>query len=292
MRALVFGATGQVARELARSAAARGIAARALGRAEADLTDPATCARAVLGSDADLIINAAAYTGVDAAEDDRATAQLVNAEAPGAIAEAAARKGVPFLHVSTDYVLDGSDPGRPWREDDPTGPLSAYGASKLDGERAVIAAGPDHAILRTAWVFSAHGRNFVRTMLSVGCGKPEMRVVGDQRGGPTAAADIAAALWTMAQAWEAGLGRPGIYNFAGAPETSWAEFAQAIFARAGWSTVPRVTAIATADWPTRAVRPAYSVLDCSAIAAAYGIVQPDWRPALDAVVEELSEVKA
>jgi len=292
MRAIVFGTTGQVARELARSAASRGIALVALGRSEADLTDPEACARAVRDVKADVVVNAAAYTAVDAAEDDRATAQLVNGAAPGAIAAAAAAKGVPFLHVSTDYVLDGSDPGRPWREDDPTGPLSAYGASKLAGERAVIAVTPDHVILRTAWVFSAHGRNFVKTMLAVGRGKPEVRVVGDQRGGPTAARDIAEALWTVAEAWAAGRGRPGIFNFAGVPDVTWAEFAQAIFARAGWPERPRVAAIATADWPTRAVRPAYSVLDCTRFASAYGIAQPDWRPALDAVVDELSEVKA
>lgn len=292
MRALVFGTTGQVARELARAAAARGIDAQALGRAEVDLTDADACGRAVRDAAADVVINAAAYTAVDAAEDDVATAQAVNAAAPGAMAAAAAAKGVPFLHVSTDYVLDGSDPGRPWREDDPVGPLSAYGATKLDGERAVIAACPDHVILRTAWVFSAHGRNFARTMLSVGRGKPEMRVVGDQRGGPTAAADIAAALLTVAEAWGRGDGRPGIYNFAGQPDVTWADFARAIFARAGWDDQPTVTAIATADWPTRAVRPAYSVLDCTAIARAYGIAQPDWRPALDAVINELSEVRA
>jgi dTDP-4-dehydrorhamnose reductase len=292
MRALVFGTTGQVARELARSAGPRGIALTALGRHEADLTDPEACARAVRASQADVVVNAAAYTAVDAAEDDRATAQAANAEAPGAMAAAAATKGVPFLHLSTDYVLDGADRGRPWREDDPTGPLSAYGASKLDGERAVISAAPDHAIIRTAWVFSAHGRNFVRTMLAVGRGRPELRVVGDQRGGPTAARDIAEALWTMAEAWAAGGGRSGIFNFAGQPDVTWAEFAEAIFARAGWPERPRVTAIASADWPTRAVRPAYSVLDCTRIAEAYGIAQPDWRPALDAVIDELSEVKA
>jgi dTDP-4-dehydrorhamnose reductase len=292
MRALVFGTTGQVARELSRSAPARGIALRALGRAEADLTDPDGCARAVRAADADVIVNAAAYTAVDAAEDDRATAQAVNAEAPGAIAAAAAAKGVPLLHVSTDYVLNGSYPGRPWREDDPVGPLGAYGASKLAGERAVIAATADHVILRTAWVFSAHGKNFVKTMLAVGRGRPEVRVVGDQRGGPTAATDIAAALWTIAEAWSDGRGRAGIYNFAGRPDTTWADFAEAIFARTGWPERPRVTVIGTADWPTRAVRPAYSVLDCTRIANTYGIEQPDWRPALDAVVEEVSEVKA
>lgn len=292
MRALVFGTSGQVARELARSAGARGITALALGRAEADLTDPDACARAVRDAAADVVVNAAAYTAVDKAEDEVDIARLVNAAAPGAIAAAAAEKGVPFLHVTTDYVSDGSNPGRPWLESDATGPLSVYGATKLEGERAVMAAGLDHVILRTAWVFSAHGKNFVKTMLAVGRDKPEMRVVGDQRGGPTAAADIAAALWTVAAAWTEGRGKPGIYNFAGAPDVTWAEFADAIFARAGWDARPTVTPIGTSDWPTRAVRPAYSVLDCSAIEAAYGIRQPDWRPALDAVIEELSEVKA
>ena len=292
MRALVFGTTGQVARELARLAPARGIGLTALARADADLTDPDACARALRRHDADVVVNAAAYTAVDAAEDDRDTALKVNGDAPGVIAAAAAAKGVPVLHVSTDYVLDGSDPGRPWREDDPVGPLSVYGASKLAGERAVAAATPDHAILRTAWVFSAHGRNFVKTILAAGRGRPEMRIVGDQRGGPTAAADIAAALWTIAEAWSAGRGRPGIFNFAGRPETTWAGLAEAIFAGAGWPERPRGAPNATADWPTRAVRPADSVLDCARIAAAYGIAQPDWRPALAAVIDELAEVKA
>ena len=292
MRALVFGETGQVGRELGRAAAVRGIAARTLGRAGADLTDPAACARAILDCDADVVVNAAGYTAVDAAEDDLATAQVVNGDTPGAMAAAAAAKGVPILHVSTDYVFDGSNPGRPWRENDPTGPLSAYGASKLAGERAVAAAARDHVILRTSWVFSAHGKNFVRTMLERGRNRSELRVVADQRGGPTAARDVADALWTVAEAWAAGRRRPGLYHFAGAPDTIWAEFAEAILARTGWPERPRVVPIASADWPTRAARPAYSVLDCSAIAAAYGIGQPDWRPALDAVVGELREVSA
>ena len=292
MRALVFGETGQVARELARAAEERGIEALFLGRDGADLADPEACARAVRAADAEVVINAAAYTAVDKAEDELDLAMTVNGAAPGAMAAAAAARGLPFLHVSTDYVLDGSDPGRPWREDDPTGPLGAYGATKLAGERAVIAATPDHAILRTAWVFSAHGRNFVKTMLAVGRCKPELRVVGDQRGSPTAARDIAAALWTVAQAWTAGRGVPGVFHYAGAPETSWAGFAEAIFAAAGWPKRPRVTAIATADWPTRALRPAWSVLDCTAIVRAYGIAQPDWRPALAEVVADLAEVKA
>ncbi len=288
MRALVFGATGQVARALARSAPARRIDARFLARADADLADPDACARAVQAADADVVLNAAAYTAVDRAEDEPDLAHTVNAAAPAAMATAAAARGLPFLHLSTDYVFDGA-PGRPWREDDPTGPLGAYGASKLAGEQAIAAATPDHAILRTAWVFSADGTNFVKTMLRVGQSRPELRVVGDQTGGPTAAADIAAALWTVAESWTAGRGRPGIFHFAGAPATTWAGFAAEIFARSGRPDRPRIVPIATADYPTKAVRPANSVLDCARIAAAYGIAQPDWRPALDAVLHDLAE---
>lgn len=289
MRALVFGTTGQVARELALTAA--GVELTALGRGEVDLADAAACAAAVAGAEADVVINAAAYTAVDQAEDEPTLAQTINGAAPGAMARAAAAKGVPFLHVSTDYVFDGA-PGRPWREDDPTGPLGAYGMSKRAGEEAVLAAGGDAVILRTAWVFSSHGRNFVKTMLGVGRGRDEMRVVGDQRGGPTPARDIAEALWTIARARLAGRGAPGIYHFAGAPAVSWAEFAEAVFAESGWAERPRVTAIATADWPTRARRPANSVLDCGAISRAFGIAQPDWRAGLARVVAELSKEEA
>jgi dTDP-4-dehydrorhamnose reductase len=291
MRALIFGETGQVARELALGAPARGIDAVMLGRAIVDLTDPEACVRAIRDADADVVVNAAAYTAVDRAEDEPDLAHAINATAPGAMAVAAAARGVPFLHVSTDYVFDGT-PGRAWREEDPTGPLGVYGASKLAGEAAVSGATPDHVILRTAWVFSSHGSNFVKTMLKVGRGRPEMRVVADQRGGPTPARDIAAALLTIAEAWGQGRGRPGIFHFAGAPAVSWAEFAEAIFARSGWSARPKVTEISTADWPTRAVRPANSVLDCGRIAAAYGIGQPDWRDGLDAVLGELAGADA
>jgi dTDP-4-dehydrorhamnose reductase len=291
MRALVFGESGQVARELKLAAPGRGIEAVMLGRAEADLTDPEICVRAIREADVDIVVNAAAYTAVDRAEDEPELAHAVNATAPGAMAVAASAKGVPFLHVSTDYVFDGS-PGRPWREDDLTGPLGVYGASKLAGEVAVAGATPDYAILRTAWVFSARGTNFVKPMLKAGQGRPEMRVVGDQRGGPTGARDIAGALWTVAEAWGAGQGQPGVFHYAGAPAVSRAEFAEAIFARSCWAERPKVTVIGIADWPTEAVRPANSVLDCSKIREAYGIAQPDWRPALDTVIGELAEAEA
>lgn len=285
MKALVFGTTGQLGIELARRAP-RGAALIAIGREAADLTHPATCAGLIGSANADVVINAAAYTAVDAAEGDRATAHLVNAEAPGAMARAAAACGVPFLHVSTDYVFDGSG-SRPWREDDPVAPLGVYGQTKLDGERAIAAAGGASVILRTAWVFSAHGRNFVKTMLRLGAERDTLPVVADQRGGPTAAADIAETLWTVARAFREGHGRPGIFHYAGAPTVSWADFAEAIFATASLPRKPTVTRITTADYPTPARRPANSALDCSRIKAAYGIEQPDWRASLAEVVREL-----
>lgn len=287
MRALVFGANGQVGTELIRSAEVGGFDARPLTRAEVDLTDPAAIARLIAASDAGIVVNAAAYTAVDKAEDERDLAFAVNATAPGAMAEACAAGRIPLLHVSTDYVFDGSGDA-PWRETDPVAPLGVYGASKLAGERAVAGAGAEAVILRTAWVFSAHGGNFVKTMLRAGQGRDEMRVVADQFGGPTPAHAIADALWTIAAALRDGRAAPGLFHFAGAPATSWADFAEAVFARTGWPAVPRVTRIATADWPTPAARPANSVLDCSAIAAAYGIAQPDWRIGLDDVICELS----
>ena len=285
MRILVFGTTGQLARELLRRAP-EGVAVQAVGRDTADLTDPAACAAVVAATDADLILNAAAYTAVDQAETDRATADLVNGEAPGAMARAAAARGLPFLHVSTDYVFDGSGT-RPWREGDPVAPLGAYGASKLLGEHRVAEAGGQAVILRTAWVFSAHGKNFVKTMLRVGAEREALSVVDDQRGGPTAAADIADALFTIATAFGKGHGVPGIYHFAGAPTVSWADFAEAIFAASSLPRKPVVNRIPSSDYPTPAKRPGNSALDCSLLAKTYGITQPDWRKSLADVIGEL-----
>ena len=253
---------------------------------EADLTDPEACASRVASTDADIVINAAAYTAVDQAETDRETARLVNADAPGAIASAAALRGLPFLHVSTDYVFDGSS-ARLWHEDDPVAPLGVYGATKLAGEGLIAAAGGPHVILRTSWVFSAHGRNFVKTMLRLGTERDALSIVDDQHGGPTAAADIADALWTIARAFRLGKGRNGIFHFAGAPTVSWADFAEAIFDRARLPRCPTVARIPTSQFPTPAKRPANSALDCSRIRTAYGIEQPDWRQGLSDVIEEL-----
>lgn len=286
MRILVFGTTGQVAIELARNAALVGADLTALGRDRADLTDPEACAAAVQAAAADVVINAAAYTAVDQAEAEPDIARLVNAEAPGAMARAAARRGLPFLHVSTDYVFDGTNP-RPWREDDPTGPLGVYGATKLDGERQIVAAGGPHVILRTAWVFSAHGRNFVKTMLRLGADRDSLSVIDDQRGGPTAAHEIAKALLAIACAFHEGRGRSGIFHFAGQPACSWADFAEATFAASSAPRRPTVARIPTSAYPTPARRPANSVLDCTLIRDTYGIGQPDWRTGLARVVGEL-----
>lgn len=289
MKALIFGTSGQLGIELARQAP-EGVTVAALARDRADLSDPAACAAAIEATDADMIINAAAYTAVDQAESDRDTAFLVNAEAPGAMARAAAKRGLPFLHVSTDYVFDGSGT-RPWAEDDPVAPLGVYGESKLAGERAVAAAGGGHVILRTAWVFSAHGKNFVKTMLRVGAGRDELSVVDDQRGGPTAASDIADALWTITAAFQNGKGQSGIFHFAGTPSVSWADFAEAIFARASSPKKPQIKRIPASDYPTPAKRPANSTLDCSRIRAVYGIEQPDWRKSLADVIGELERAE-
>lgn len=293
LRLLVFGRSGQVAREICQLAKPD-LAITALDRSEADLTDPGACAAAIADSDADAVINAAAYTAVDRAEEEEALAHTINAESPGAMARAAAAQGIPFLHVSTDYVFDGAGT-QPWREDDPLGPLGAYGRTKLAGEKAVVAAGGVYVILRTAWVFAGHGSNFVATMLRVGQSRDRLTVIDDQRGGPTPAAAIAGALLTMARGLAedkaAGQGgdpeRTGIFHFAGAPAITWCGFAREIFSLTGWQKVPNVDPIRTADWPTPAVRPANSVLDCSRIKRAWRIDQPDWRMALGPVLEEL-----
>lgn len=290
LKILMFGRTGQVATEILRRAGAD-LDVTALGRDQADLTDPEACAAKVAETDADIVLNAAAYTAVDAAEDDEDTANTVNGEAPGAMARAAVAKGIPFLHISTDYVFDGTGSGA-WLEDAATVPLGAYGRSKLAGEEAVTAAGGDHVILRTAWVHAAHGKNFVLTMLRVGAERDRLTVVDDQHGGPTSAGDIADALITIANAFKAGKGVSGIYHFGGAPSVSWHGFASEIFAQSGMDNPPEVAPIPSSEFPTKAPRPGNSVLDCSKIARDYGIEQPDWRVSLSAILKEIKEKAA
>jgi dTDP-4-dehydrorhamnose reductase len=282
MRLLVFGRTGQVATELRRAVPG----ALFLGRDAADLADPVACVAAIGNARADAVINAAAWTAVDAAETEREAAFAVNGTAPAAMANACARRGLPFVHISTDYVFDGSG-DRPWRLDDPTGPLGTYGASKLAGEDGVRAAGGCHAILRTSWVFSAHGTNFVKTMLRLGAERDRLRIVADQVGGPTPAAAIAGACIAIARALAAEPALSGTYHFSGAPDVSWAGFAGTILESAGLEV--DVEGIPTSAYPTPAPRPLNSCLDCSATEAAFGIGRPDWRAGLDAVIDELEQ---
>lgn len=284
MKLLMFGETGQVAREVLRRSPGAGIEVEALGRAAADLTDVATCAARIAATDADAVLNAAAWTNVDGAETDEDGAAAVNGAAPAAMAVAAKARGLPFVHISTDYVFDGSGDA-PRDEAAPTAPINAYGWSKLAGEQGVRAAGGVHAILRTSWVFSAHGGNFVKTMLRVGAERDRLTVVDDQVGGPTSAAAIADACLTVAKALRSAPDLNGVYHFAGAPDVSWRGFAEAIFAEAGMDV--EAAPIPTSDYPTPAKRPLNSRLDCDAIRAAFGIGRPDWRADLKDVIREL-----
>lgn len=280
MKVLVFGQTGQVARELARRCPSS-LTARFLGRDQADLSDPAACA-ALIGR-CDVVINAAAWTAVDKAEAEEPAATVVNGDAPAAMARACAALGLPFLHISTDYVFDGAGE-RPFAVDDPVAPLGAYGRSKLAGERGVLAAGGNALILRTSWVVSAHGTNFVKTMLRLGAERESLNVVADQIGGPTPAAAIADALYVAARAM-AGGAPGGVHHFAGQPETSWAGFAREIMSRAGLAC--QIKDIPSSAYPTPAKRPLNSRLECRAFEAAFGVPRPDWRAGLDEILQEL-----
>jgi dTDP-4-dehydrorhamnose reductase len=278
---LVFGQTGQVARELAR----RAPGARFLSRAEADLADPAACAAAIRAIAPSAVINAAAYTAVDQAESEEALATTVNAEAPGAMATACAGLGIPFVHLSTEYVFDGLGT-TPFPADAPMAPANAYGRSKAAGEKAVRAGGGPHAILRTSWVFSAHGKNFAKTMLHLAESRDRIAVVDDQIGGPTPASAIAEASLALVRLIEADAGRSGTYHLAGTPFVSRADFAREIFRQAGKAVT--VEDIPTHAYPAPALRPPNSRLDCATLAAV-GLAMPDWKAALTQVLAELEQ---
>ena len=278
MTVLVFGRTGQVATELQRQAEVI-----ALGRDRADLSRPETCAAAIETHQPKVVINAAAWTAVDRAEEEEALATRINAEAPGAMARACAGRGIPFLHISTDYVFDGSG-ATAWRETDPVSPQNAYGRSKMAGEDAVREAGGRHAILRTSWVFSAHGQNFVKTMLRLSETRRALNVVEDQVGCPTPAADIAATLLTVAEALAGGHGG-GTYHYGGQPPASWKDLARETFRLAGRQV--RVTGIPGSAYPTPAQRPLNSRLNCAKIMTDFGITPPDWKTGLERVLGEL-----
>lgn len=276
---LVFGKTGQLARELAPQGDVL-----CLGRDQADLSDPAACAAAIHAHAPRAVINAAAYTAVDKAEDQEDLANVINGDAPGAMAQACAAIGIPFVHVSTDYVFDGSG-AAPLAVDAPTGPINAYGRSKLRGEEAVRAAGEAYAILRVSWVVSAHGNNFVKTMLRLGAERDQLTIVADQVGAPTPARDLARACLKIAAQLIEQPEKSGTYHYQGAPETSWAGVARALFEQAGLSCA--VSDIPSSDYPTPAARPLNSRLDCALLETVFCLSQPDWRDGVRDILSDL-----
>ena len=297
MRILLFGGNGQVGSELRRSLAALGdvVATTRSGTLEdgtaceqADFDAPGSLPGLVDRIAPDIVVNAAAHTAVDRAENEPGAAFRANAQAPLAIAATCARHGALLVHYSTDYVFDGRGT-RPYREDDPVAPASVYGASKLAGEEAIRASGARHLVLRTAWVYTAHGRNFLRTMLRLAGERDELRVVADQTGTPTAAALIAD---TTVQLLRQAPSRSGTWHLTATGATTWHGFAEAIMqgahARGLIARVPRVLPITTADYPTPAARPAYSVLDCGALRRDFGIALPSWQDGLARALDELA----
>ncbi|CAG4900323.1 unnamed protein product [Acidocella sp. C78] len=288
---LITGASGQLGHALAAHAARTGIPARAVGRPGFDFDAPETIAATFGAADPALVVNAAAWTAVDAAETSADAAFRANRDGPAALAALCRAHGIPLIHVSTDYVFDGSK-GAPYTETDPIAPLGVYGESKAAGEAAVLASGVDALILRTAWVFSATGRNFARTMIAAARRLPALRVVADQRGAPTAAEDLAEAILAIASrilaaGWQPGFA--GIFHATSAGDTSWHGFATEILAIAARHGTPRpdIVPIATADWPTPARRPADSRLDCTKLRQTFGLALPHWRDATSRIVPAL-----
>lgn len=291
MRLLVTGKTGQVVTALIERGAAIGVDIVALGRPEFDLANAQAGMDAIAAAKPDAIVSAAAYTAVDKAETDEAAAEAVNANGPGVVAGIAAQLGVPVIHLSTDYVFDGSKP-EPYIETDATNPLGVYGRTKLAGEHAVTAATPNHAILRTAWVYSPFGNNFLKTMLRIGADRPELRVVADQLGNPTSALDIAEAVLRVARNLTE---QPdnhdlrGVFHVVGSGDASWADFATEIFAilKELGGPSPNVSRITTAEYPTPARRPANSRLNTSKLQNIHGVALPAWKTSTRATIARL-----
>ena len=290
MRVVVTGKAGQLARSLAERAP-DGVQVILLGRPELDLAEPSGIAAALAAARPDVVVNAAAYTAVDKAETERDLAFAVNGAGAGGVAAATRALDVPLIHISTDYVFDGSKPAA-YVETDPTAPLGVYGASKLAGEQAVLTAHPGAVICRTAWVYSPFGANFVKTMLRLAETREELGVVADQIGNPTSALDIADAVLALARRLKDDpAAETGIFHMTGSGEASWADLAEAIFAASaaqGGSTA-KVRRITTADYPTPAPRPPNSRLDCRKLAEVHGLSLPDWRSSVAAVVARLSK---
>ena len=304
MKILLLGAQGQVGYELAQSLAPvgrvyPGTRDGANDSLRIDLANPPTLDAELHAVDPDLIVNAAAYTAVDRAEDEANLAERINHWALNVLGAWAARRGALVVHYSTDYVFDGAG-NRPYREEDATAPLGVYGRSKLAGEDALRDSGCEHLILRTAWVYAARGHNFLRTMLRLGGERDELRIVGDQRGAPTSARLLASATSAALLQWrdadpESRARLLGTYHLCAGGECSWYEFATAIFNAAEntglIARAPALIPIATADYPTRARRPAYSVLDTAKFQTAFSIHLPHWQRGLEAVVAELASMQ-
>jgi dTDP-4-dehydrorhamnose reductase len=289
MKILVTGINGQVGWELQRQGQRQGFDILGLDRASLDIGNRPAVLETVATLRPALVINSAAYTAVDRAEEDVAMAQAVNSNGPAWLAEACSLARIPLIHLSTDYVFDGSGT-RPYLETDPVSPLGVYGASKEAGEQAVRRCLAEHLIIRTSWVYGVHGHNFVKTMLRLGKQRRELKVVADQWGCPTAAGDLAAALLELARRIEAGRGQWGTYHCCGATAINWHGLAEQIFALVRGRLplqVEKVHAITTADYPTPARRPAYSVLDCHQLARDFQITMPELTVSLTAVLDEL-----
>ena len=276
---LVFGQSGQVATELGLQGADI-----CLSRAQADFETPGALAAAIATHRPGAVINAVAYTAVDQAEQDSITAHRINAEAVAELAQACAAQNIPLVHISTDYVFDGSG-SAPWHVTDSPAPTNVYGRSKLAGEEAVRAAGGAHAIVRTSWVVSAHGANFVKTMLRLGAEREALNVVADQIGAPTCAHDIAAACLEMARQLRSDPAKSGIYHYQAQPYCSWADVARAVMHGAGLACT--ITDIPSAQYPTPATRPLNSRLDCTATTATFGLDMPDWRSGVQQILTRL-----
>lgn len=292
MRVLVTGSQGQLVRCLI-DVAPRwpAIELAFAGRPEADMAEAGSMARAIAAHRPDAVINAAAYTAVDLAEDEPDKAFRINAEAAGEVAAAAAAIGAPVIQISTDYVFDGREPGA-YREDMPTAAINVYGRSKLDGEERVRAASPDHLIARTAWVFSPFGHNFVKSIVKAAGERETLTVVDDQRGSPTSGLELAAALLAIVEKWRDGarIGQGATYHLAGSSAASWFEFAQEIVRQCGELGRPaaEVLPVPSSEWPTRAARPANTALDSGKFARDFGLRLPDWRVSVGAVVKRIA----
>ena len=286
MKVLVLGSKGQLGRCLYDQLIKTDYEVVYASRADFDIGDLSSLSENVSLIKPDIVINASAYTAVDKAEDDKKMADLINHGAVAKLANVCKALNAWLIHVSTDYVFDGTAT-KPYSEDDKTNPQGIYGDSKLNGDLAITRSGCNHIIIRTAWVFSEYGNNFLKTMLRLGAGHDELSVVGEQIGCPTYAQDIAKAIVVMVPSLNSKSSCAGIFHYCGDQPCSWYEFALAIFAEAetyGLKTPIRINSIDTAEYPTRAIRPAYSVLECSKINSTFGIAPSNWRDGIKSVL--------